>query len=123
MTPSPATAPSPATPARRLGLPVAADVTLSIVFLVVGAILVGVLFVPGLFLAMASDGCTNNCAIEQVGFYWAIITPAVAWFATLVATIVLLAIKRAGWLFSLLGIAAVLVTFMVGVALVFVPLP
>jgi hypothetical protein len=40
------------------------DISLTIVFLVLNALMVGALFLPALFLAMASDGCNDSCNME-----------------------------------------------------------
>lgn len=108
---------------KRRGVSPAVNVILSIVFLVLGAVLVVALVVPAIFLAMASDSCTGGeCTLIEIGFWWALVTPSVAWLATLVATIVLLVQRRGAWLFALLGLVAVGLTFALGVALVFAPL-
>jgi hypothetical protein len=85
--------------------------------------LVAALFVPALFLAMASTGCLDSCNIDVVsaGFNIAVFGPSVAFIVNLVLSIVFLVKKRTAWLLSLLvGVGGFLV-FLLGVALVFLP--
>jgi hypothetical protein len=96
---------------------------LTIVFLVLNALMVAALFVPALFLAMASAGCMGSCNINVVeaGFNIAVFGPSVAFIVNLVLSIVFLVKKRTTWLLSLLvGVGGFLV-FLLGVALVFLP--
>jgi hypothetical protein len=99
------------------------DITLTIVILVLNALMVAALFVPALFLAMASTGCLDSCNIDVVsaGFNIAVFGPSVAFIVNLVLSIVFLVKKRTTWLLSLLvGVGGFLV-FLLGVALVFLP--
>jgi len=99
------------------------DIALTIVILVLNALMVAALFVPALFLAMASTGCTGSCNIDVVdaGFNIAVFGPSVAFIVNLVLSIVFLVKKRTTWLLSLLvGVGGFLV-FLLGVALVFLP--
>jgi hypothetical protein len=99
------------------------DITLTIVILVLNALMVAALFVPALFLAMASTGCMDSCNINVVeaGFTIAVFGPSVAFIVNLVLSIVFLVKKRTTWLPSLLvGVGGFLV-FLLGVALVFLP--
>lgn len=108
---------------KRRGASRSLDITLSIVFLVLNALMVAALFVPALFLAMASAGCTGSCNIDVVsaGFNIAVFGPSVAFIVNLVLSIVFLVKKRTTWLLSLLvGVGGFLV-FLLGVALVFLP--
>ena len=115
---------APSAPAgRRKGVSRSLDITLTIVFLVLNALMVAALFVPALFLAMASTGCMDSCNINVVeaGFNIAVFGPSVAFIVNLVLSIVFLVKKRTAWLLSLLvGVGGFLV-FLLGVALVFVP--
>jgi hypothetical protein len=98
------------------------DITLTIVFLVLNALMVGALILPSLFLAMASDGCNDSCnlGVIQAGLYIALFGPSVAFVVNLVLSIVFLVRKRTSWLMTLLvGIGGLLVFFL-GVAIVFV---
>jgi hypothetical protein len=63
---------------------------LTIVFLVLNALMVAALFVPALFLAMASTGCMDSCNINVVeaGFNIAVFGPSVAFIVNLVLSIV-----------------------------------
>ena len=124
--PEPQAAPSTTTAATgeksRKGISRSLDVTLSIVFLVLNALMVGALILPSLFLAMASDGCNDSCnlGVVQTGFYIALFGPSVAFVVNLVLSIIFLVRKRTSWLMTLLvGIGGLLVFFL-GVALVFV---
>jgi hypothetical protein len=108
---------------KRKGVSRGLDITLSIVFLVLNALMVAALFVPALFLAMASAGCTGSCNIDVVsaGFNIAVFGPSVAFIVNLVLSIVFLVKKRTTWLLTLLvGVGGFLV-FLLGVALVFLP--
>lgn len=108
---------------QRKGASRSLDITLSIVFLALNAVMVAVLFVPALFLAMASAGCSGSCNIDVVsaGFNIAVFGPSVAFIVNLVLSIVFLVKKRTTWLLSLLvGVGGFLV-FLLGVALVFLP--
>ena len=99
------------------------DIALTIVILVLNALMVAALFVPALFLAMASTGCLDSCNIDVVsaGFNIAVFGPGVAFIVNLVLSIVFLVKKRTTWLLSLLvGVGGFLV-FLLGVALVFLP--
>ena len=107
----------------RKGVSRSLDITLTIVILVLNALMVAALFVPALFLAMASTGCLDSCNIDVVsaGFNIAVFGPSVAFIVNLVLSIVFLVKKRTAWLLSLLvGVGGFLV-FLLGVALVFVP--
>ena len=112
---SPPTPPRTPSPALNIGL--------TVVFVVLGGILVLALILPALFLVMASDACGDNCTVQEIGFYWALVTPSLAWLATLVTSIVLLVRKLRAWLLSLIGFVVIGLTFMLGVAIVFAPLP
>jgi hypothetical protein len=128
-TPEPQKAPSTSTTAAaapreggRKEVSRSLDVTLTIVFLVLNALMVGALILPALFLAMASAGCMGSCnlGVVQTGFYIALFGPSVAFVVNLVLSIVFLVRKRTSWLMTLLvGIGGLLVFFL-GVALVFV---
>jgi hypothetical protein len=107
----------------RKGVSRSLDITLTIVILVLNALMVAALFVPALFLAMASAGCMDSCNINVVeaGFTIAVFGPSVAFIVNLVLSIVFLVKKRTAWLLSLLvGVGGFLV-FLLGVALVFLP--
>ena len=107
----------------RKGASRSLDITLSIVFLVLNALMVAALFVPALFLAMSTAGCSGSCNIDVVsaGFNIAVFGPSVAFIVNLVLSIVFLVKKRTTWLLSLLvGVGGFLV-FLLGVALVFLP--
>ena len=107
----------------RNGVSRSLDITLTIVILVLNALMVAALFVPALFLAMASTGCLDSCNIDVVsaGFNIAVFGPSVAFIVNLVLSIVFLVKKRTAWLLSLLvGVGGFLV-FLLGVALVFLP--
>jgi len=119
-TPTAATAASE--PKARKSVSRGLDITLTIVFLVLNALMVGALILPSLFLAMASDGCNDSCnlGVIQAGFYIALFGPSVAFVVNLVLSIVFLVRKRTSWLMTLLvGIGGLLVFFL-GVAIVFV---
>jgi hypothetical protein len=119
---TPTSASTPPEPKKRQGASRGLDITLTIVFLVLNALMVGALFVPALFLAMASDGCNDSCnlGVVQTGFYIALFGPSVAFVVNLVLSIVFLVRKRTSWLMTLLvGIGGLLVFFL-GVAIVFV---
>jgi hypothetical protein len=125
--PEPSATAAPETPsastARRKGVSRSLDIALTIVFLVLNALMVAALFVPALFLAMASAGCMGSCNINVVeaGFNIAVFGPSVAFIVNLVLSIVFLVKKRTAWLLSLLvGVGGFLV-FLLGVALVFLP--
>ena len=108
---------------KRKGASRSLDITLSIVFLVLNALMVAALFVPALFLAMSAAGCSGSCNIDVVsaGFNIAVFGPSVAFIVNLVLSIVFLVKKRTAWLLSLLvGVGGFLV-FLLGVALVFLP--
>jgi hypothetical protein len=115
---------TPSAPAGgRKGVSRSLDIALTIVFLVLNALMVAALFVPALFLAMASTGCLDSCNINVVeaGFNIAVFGPSVAFIVNLVLSIVFLVKKRTAWLLSLLvGVGGFLV-FLLGVALVFLP--
>jgi hypothetical protein len=98
------------------------DIALAIVFLALQVALVIALVLPALFLAMASDGCSDPCnlSVIQAGFYVAVFGPGVVFIANLIVSIVFLVKKRTTWLLSLLGAVASLLVFLLGVALVFV---
>jgi len=107
---------------NRTGVSRRLDITLTIVFLVLNALMVGALILPALFLAMASDGCNDSCnlGVVQTGFYIALFGPSVAFVVNLVLSIVFLVRKRTSWLMTLLvGIGGLLVFFL-GVAIIFV---
>ena len=110
------------TAAHKKGVSRSLDITLTIVFLVLNALMVGALILPSLFLAMASDGCNDSCnlGVVQAGFYIALFGPSVAFVVNLVLSIIFLVRKRTSWLMTLLvGIGGLLVFFL-GVAIVFV---
>jgi hypothetical protein len=106
---------------RRKGASRNLDITLTIVFLVLNALMVAALIVPALFLVMASAGCMDSCNMDvlQVGFYIALFGPSVAFIVNLVLSIVFLVKKRTAWLLSLLVSVGGLLIFLLGVALVF----
>jgi len=119
--PTTMSAAAPAAPKKRVSR--GTDIALTIVFLVLNALMVAALFVPALFLAMASTGCTGSCNIDvvQAGFNIAVFGPSVAFIVNLVLSIVFLVKKRTAWLLSLLVGVGGLLIFLLGVALVFVP--
>lgn len=117
------TTPATGKPAKVLGVSPTVNTVLSIVFLVLGAVLVVILIVPALFLMMASDSCgVRDCTFIELGFWWALLSPTVLWLASLAVTIVLLVKRRGAWLFSLLGVIAVGLSFWLGVTIVFAQL-
>ena len=120
--PSATTESASAPTAGRKGVSRSLDITLSIVFLVLNVAMVGALFVPALFLAMASAGCSDSCNIDvvQAGFNIAVFGPSVAFIVNLVLSIVFLVKKRTTWLLTLLVGVGGLLIFFLGVALVFV---
>ena len=119
--PTTMSAAAPAAPKKRVSR--GTDIALTSVFLVLNALMVAALFVPALFLAMASTGCTGSCNIDvvQAGFNIAVFGPSVAFIVNLVLSIVFLVKKRTAWLLSLLVGVGGLLIFLLGVALVFVP--
>lgn len=115
--------PSRDKPAKVLGVSPTVNMVLSIVFLVLGAILVIILVVPSLFLMFATDSCgSRDCTFIEFGFWWTLLSPTVLWLATLAVTIVMLVKRRGAWLFSLLGVIAVGLSFWLGVTIVFAQL-
>lgn len=91
------------------------DVTLTIVFLVLNALMVAVLIWPALFLVTLSAGCSDPCSVDVmgIGFVIALFGPSVVFIVSLVLSIVFLVKKRTAWLLSLLlGVGSLLVFFL-----------
>lgn len=93
----------------------------AIIALVLNLVVTLVLFVPALFLAMASDGCSTGCAliVVEVGFYLALIGPGLVFLAGLVFTIIALVEKTNPLWPALIGLGGTVGAFLLGVAATF----
>lgn len=94
----------------------------SIVLLVVTVISALVLFIPSLFLAMVSDGCSSGCniAVFTLGYYIAVIgTPLVA-VTSCLFTILKMLKKQDGVNIALIGLGGTYGAFMLGLAITFI---
>lgn len=102
------------------------DITLSVVFGVLGAGLAVVLGFLGVFLAFVSDSCgTNACNTDQLtaGILVGTLLPAFVFVIALVVMVVrLVRHKRAFWV-PLVGIVASLGAWALGAALAFTAVP
>jgi hypothetical protein len=101
------------------------DIALTIILIVLGIALVVILGVLGVMLAFVSDGCSDQCNIDQLtaGIYVAVILPSVLLVASIIWAIARIARRRVGfWVVMLGGVAAIL-GWILGAALSFTAVP
>ena len=93
----------------------------AIVILLLTFVLVLILGVPGLMLAMASDGCREGCplVILEAGFYIALIGPAVVFLTGLVFSIIAMVRKQGPLKPALIGLGGSFGAFLLGVGITF----
>lgn len=93
----------------------------AIVALVLNLVVTLVLFVPALFLAMASDGCSTGCAlvVVEAGFYTALIGPALVFLTGLVFTIIAFTRKTNPLWPALISLGGIVGAFLLGVGMTF----
>lgn len=103
-------------PPSRVG-----DVVATVVLLVLGGIGIAILAFVSLFLAMASDGCgsESNCdfSLMGVGYFIALLGPPLVYLAAAVWALVRLGQRRRSWWVPLLGAAAALAAWGIGLGL------
>lgn len=95
-----------------------ADVAISVVLMVAGAIGFGMLAVLSPLLLMMSDGCHgDNCdtGLMTIGWLIATIAPPAVFIATVVRTIIRLARRKIAWWPPVAGGALALVIWVAGV--------
>lgn len=119
--PSPSAA-SPFVGGERQRRPVrVGDVVASSILLVLGLIGFSIVAFASLFLAMVSDGCGSgtNCdfGVMTVGYFVALLGPPLVFLATAIWTIIRLVRRSMAWWLPLVGGAAAMAVWGVGVAM------
>jgi hypothetical protein len=97
------------------------SIVLSIGLLLANILLVGIMFLPAVFLTMASTGCREGCPMPVVisGIWIAVIAPSVVFVISLVVSIVKFVKHESAVKMAVIGLLGSFGAFWLGVALVF----
>jgi hypothetical protein len=97
------------------------DVVASSILLVLGLIGFSIVAFASLFLAMVSDGCGSGTSCDfgvmTAGYFVALLGPPLVFLATAIWTIIRLVRRSLAWWLPLVGGAAALAVWGVGVAM------
>ncbi|RUQ98250.1 DUF6264 family protein [Labedella endophytica] len=121
-TDAPANWPVPPPPARpRASGARIADVTASILLVIAGVFVFGLLAFMSVFLVMASDGCYDdrcNTDLMSVGWLIAMLVPPAVFVAAIVWTLIRIARRKLAWWVPLAGAAVAGSAWGIGVAMI-----
>ncbi|MDR6971898.1 hypothetical protein [Leifsonia shinshuensis] len=103
------------------------DLVTSIVLMVVGVVLAGILTFAAFFLVFASDPCGGStvCDTERmgIGFFVALIGPAAVTVVAIIAAVVLLVLRRISFWVPIVGMLLAVGVWVGGAALVISGVP